>query len=197
MSVCLAKDAGAQRLIVGDAALAARDEAAAAAALAPPARDWREGISRELLALASLPLAAAAAAAERLLPAAAAELSARLSARALTDARRCAPAAPPRPPAAAGDETHRVWLVLRSWLAQDAACDEEDEEIGERLAIRGACVVGRECGGASEASPRSERVVGRAKRAPEASAASVSEVATGNYLLPLGYSRVSEVARGN
>ncbi len=44
----------------------------------------------------------------------------------------------------------------------------------------GASRGGRACGGASEASPRSERVVGRAKRAPEASVASVSEVASGN-----------------
>jgi hypothetical protein len=67
------------------------------------------------------------------------------------------------------------------------------------LALRTLLIwkVGRAGGGASEASPRSERVVGRAKRAPEASAACVSEVARGDYLLPLGYSRVSEVATGS
>jgi hypothetical protein len=86
-------------------------------------------------------------------------------------------------------------LVFGAELAELAQC--ATAAVFFEVIEPAAAAPGASWGGAASVWWGSERVVGRAKRAPEASAASVSEVARGNELLTLGSTRVSEVATGN
>ena len=130
-------DPGAQRLIEGDPIAASKDEArVTAVASQPAAQHWSTGIPRELTTLSSIQdVGRALDAAVALLPPAARALSAALSERTITIAAQAPNArekhaqtssttSPSIPPEAAPMTPHTVWLLLRSWIAQDVAVED-------------------------------------------------------------------------